>query len=292
MKYTVRDYQDDDIEFLQENDFLHSMEIQCREDIDPDMIFTVLDENQEICGIADLSYDKSWFDRHAGASHFLKFYICTVTQDSELYQIAIDFAWMLLERKMQVHQGNPCGLLVTCRMGNLEEMQKYLEAGFAFGETEPVLRYHMQNPGKANLPAPYRIEELPKKKSEIERYIAATALAKEGVPDSIEEYLFHSNDDSFISYYVTDGRDILAGINVCDMDENGMTDNLFVLPKYRRKSFGDALLKKALEYMQNRGYDMAMTALSGLDEEGMQLYLSFGYELESFFVQMTKMTVA
>lgn len=292
MKYTVRDYQDDDIEFLQENDFLHSMEIQCREDIDPDMIFTILDDAKEICGIADLSYDKSWFDKRAGASHFLKFYICTVTQDSELYQIAIDFAWMLLERKMQVHQGSPCGLMVTCRMGNLEEMQKYLEAGFAFGETQPVLRYHMQNPGKANLPAPYRIEELQKKKSEIGRYIAATALAKEGVPDSMEEYLFRSNDDSFISYYVTDGQNILAGINVCDMDDNGVTENLFVLPQYRRKSFGDALLKKALECMQDRGYDMAMTSLSGLDEEGMQLYLSFGYELESFFVQMTKMTVA
>ena len=55
MKYTVRDYQGDDIEFLQENDFLHSMEIQCREDSDSDMIFTILDETQEICAIGDLS---------------------------------------------------------------------------------------------------------------------------------------------------------------------------------------------------------------------------------------------
>lgn len=292
MKYTVRDYQENDIEFLQENDFLHSMEIQYREDYDPDMIFTILDDAGEICGIGDLSYHKTWFDERPGAPRFLKFYICAAVQDSELYQIAIDFAWMLLERKMQVHRGNPCGLMVTCRMGNLEEMQKYLEAGFSFGETEPVLRYQIQNPGRANLPEPYRIEELQKKKSEIERYIAATAKAKEGVADSKEEYLFHSNDDSFTSYYITDGQDILAGINVRDMDENGVTDNLFVLPEYRRKSFGDALLKKALEYMQERGYDLAMTTLSGLDEEGMQLYLSFGYELESFFVQMTKMTVA
>lgn len=292
MKYTVRDYQGDDIEFLQENDFLHSMEIQCREDSDSDMIFTILDETQEICAIGDLSYHKSWFDKRPGAPRFLKFYICAAIQDSELYQIAIDFAWMMLERKMEVHRGNPCGLMVICRMGNLEEMQKYLEAGFAFGETEPVLRYQIQNPGKANLPEPYRIEELQKKRSEIERYIAATAKAKEGVPDNMEEYLFHSNDDSFISYYITDGNDILAGINVCDMDDNGATYNLFVLPEYRRKSFGDALLKRALEYMQERGYDLATTSLSGLDEEGMQLYLSFGYELESFFVQMTKMTVA
>ncbi len=292
MKFTVRDYQEDDIEFLQENDFLHSMEIQSREDCDSDMIFTILDEAQEICAIGDLSYHKTWFDKRPGAPRFLKLYICVAIQDSELYQIAIDYAWMLLERKMEVHRGNPCGLVTTCRMGNLEEMQKYLEAGFAFGETEPVLRYQIQNPGKANLPAPYRIEELQKKRSEIERYIAATAKAKEGVPDSMEEYLFHSNDDSFVSYYVTDGRNILAGINVCDMDENGVTHNLFVLPEYRRKSFGDALLKKALEYMQERGYDLAMTSLSGLDEEGMQLYLSFGYELDSFFIQMTKMTVA
>lgn len=292
MKYTVRDYQENDIEFLQENDFLHSMEIQCREEDDSDMIFTILDEAQEICGIGDLSYHKTWFDKRPGAPRFLKFYICVAVQDSELYQIAIDFAWMLLERKMKVHQGNPCGLMVTCRMGNLEEMQKYLEAGFAFGETEPVLRYQIQNPGKANLPAPYRIEELKKKRSEIERYIAATAQAKEGVPDSMEEYLFHCTDDSFTSYYITDGQEILAGINVRDMDDNGVTDNLFVLPEYRRKSFGDALLKKSLECMQNRGYDLAMTTLSGLAEEEMQLYLSFGYELDSFYVQLTKMTVA
>ncbi len=292
MKYTVRNYQEDDIEFLRVNDFLHSMEIQCREDYDPDMIFTILDEAHKICGIGDLSYHKTWLDKRLGAPHFLKFNICVAMQDSELYQIAIDFAWMLLERKMEVHRGNPCGLMVTCRMGNLEEMQKYLEAGFAFGETEPVLRCQIQNPGKANLPAPYKIEELQKKKSEIERYIAATAKAKEGVPDSMEEYLFHCTDDSFTSYYITDGQEILAGINVRDMDDNGVTDSLFVLPEFRRKGFGDALLKKSLECMQNRGYDLAMTTLSGLAEEEMQLYLSFGYELDSFYVQLTKMTVA
>jgi len=292
MKYTVRDYQSDDIWFMQENDFLHSMEIQYRKDYDTELIFTILDEAQEICAIADLSYHKSWFDKRAGAPHYLKFYICNSVQDSELYQIAIDFAWMILERKMTVHQGSPCGLMVTCRMGNLEEMQKYLEAGFAFGETEPVLRYHMQNPEKINLPEPYRIEELPKNRTEIERYIAATAMAKEGVPDSMEEYIFHCSDDSFISYYITDGEDILAGISLCDMEESGVTDNLFILPQYRRRSFGDALLKTALECIRQRGYDVAMTSLSGLDEEGMQLYLSFGYELESFFVQMIKMTVA
>lgn len=292
MRYTVRNYQEDDIEFLQENDFLHSMEIQCRGDDEPDMIFTIVDEREDICAVADLSYHKTWFDKRAGAPHYLKFYICSVAQDSELYQIAIDFAWMILEQKMEVHKGSPCGLLVTCRMGNLEEMQKYLEAGFAFGETQPVLRHRVEKPGKVNLPEPYRIEELSKKRADIERYIAATALAKEGVPDSIEEYLFHRNDDSFESYYITDGKDILAGISLWDMDENGMTGNLFVLPQYRRKNFGDALLKTALERIYVRGYDMAMTSLNGFDEEGMQLYLSFGYELESFFVQMIKMTVA
>lgn len=292
MKYTVREYQNDDMEFLQENDFLHCMEVQCREESQRDMIFTILDDEQNICAIADLSYHKSWFDKRVGASHFLKFYICSITEDSELYQIAIDFGWMLLEQKMEVHHGSPCGLLVTCRMGNLEEMQKYLEAGFSFGETEPVLRYYMQNPGRVNLPEPYVIEELPKRKADIERYIAATALAKEGVPDSIEEYRFHSNDDSFTSYYVTDGQEILGGISLWDMEESGVTGDLFVLPKYRRKSFGDALLKTALERIQTRGYDVAMTSLSGQDEEGMQLYLSFGYELESFCVQMIKMTVA
>lgn len=292
MKYTVREYRMEDMDFLQENDFLHSMEIQYRDEVQRDMIFTILDEAQDICGIGDLSYHKSWFDKRAGATHLLKFYLCSVTQDSELYQIAIDYAWTLLERKMTVHQGSPCGLLVTCRMGNLEEMQKYLEAGFSFGETEPMLRYQMQKPGRANLPEPYVIEELPKKRAAIERYIAATALAKEGVPDNIDEYLFHSNDDSFKSFYVTDGKDILAGISLWDTEESGVTGDLFVLPRYRRKSFGDALLKTALECIRSRGYELAMTALSGQDEEGMQLYLSFGYELESFCVQMLKMTVA
>lgn len=292
MKYTVRRYEENDIEFLQEYDFLHSMEIQYREDYEPEMIFTVLDEEGEICAVVDLSYHKSWFDTRISAPHFLKFYMCSVTQDSELYQIAIDFAWMILESKMEAHRGSPCGILVTCRMGNLEEMQKYLEAGFSFGETEPILRYRIQKQANINLPEPYRIEELPKKRAKIEEYIATTAKAKEGVPDSIDEYNFHSSDDSFCSFYITDGQDILGGISLWDMEESGVTGNLFVLPQYRRRSFGDALLKTALECISTRGYDMATTSLSGMDEEGMQLYLSFGYELESFNVQMIKMTVA
>lgn len=292
MKYTVRPYQEEDIEFVQEYDFLHSMEIQYRDDYDKTLIFTVLEQDGEICAVADISCHKSWQDERKQVPHYMKFYICARSDDSELYQISIDYAWMLLEKRMKEHEGSPCGLLVYCRMGNLEEIQKYLEAGFSFDETVPVLRYHMQNPGTANLPAPYQIEELPKKRANIKRYIDAYALANEGVADNLEEYCFRSNDDSFASYYVTDGQDILAGISLWDMEESGVTGNLFVHPSYRRKSFGDALLKTALERIRIRGYDLATTSLVGADNDAMQLYLSFGYELESFIVQMVKMTVA
>lgn len=289
-KYVVRNYEEEDMYFVEKIDFLLSLQIQFCGDFSKELTYTIEDSEGDICAVVALSYHNSWYTENTTKPHYVVLHVCTEEVSEELYAVAIRKADERMEELKKEKQGMKCGLLVFSEIANISGMQKYLKSGFVFGETVPVLRYDLTK----ELPAcvldeQYCICEVGKDADTINRYIEATKIANDGVADSLNEYWFRSNDSSFRSYYIADGDTICAGISMWDIgEESGATENIFTIPQYRRKKFATALIAKTLEAIKARGFESATLSMIGSNEKAMKLYQSLGYELDGFLVQLVK----
>lgn len=289
-RYVVRQYNPQDSDFVEEIDFLFSLRIQFCGDYKEELAYTVEDKEGKICAVAALSYHKSWYGEDVSKPHYMQFHICTEEMNEEIYAVAIQKADMLMEGLKKSREGMKCGLLVCAEIADISGMQRYLNAGFVFGETIPVLRYDLSK----GLPVcerndTYEICELENDEEWVKRYIEATRTANDGIADSLSEYWFRSNDSSFRSYYIADGDTVCAGISIWDIgEESGATQNLFTIPEYRGKKFATSLIQKALKAIQSRGFSAAMVSMEGSNEKAMKLYQSLGYELDGFRVELIK----
>lgn len=71
----------------------------------------------------------------------------------------------------------------------------------------------------------------------------------------------------------------------------GAIHELVVLPEYRKKGIGKALVEKALEYFKSRGLEVAELWVGDENKQAMDFYKNLGFEEKdrfNYWVRMTK----
>lgn len=72
----------------------------------------------------------------------------------------------------------------------------------------------------------------------------------------------------------------------------GAIHELVVLPEYRNKGIGKALVQKALEYFKSRGLDRAELWVGDENKQALEFYKSLGFEEKDRFNYWLRMTRA
>jgi len=71
----------------------------------------------------------------------------------------------------------------------------------------------------------------------------------------------------------------------------GAIHELVILPEYRNKGIGKALVQKAIEYFKSRGLDTAELWVGDKNTQALEFYKSLGFEEKdrfNYWIRMTK----
>lgn len=277
----IRAFQEEDLGFVKERNFILALQIQHCGDYDRMRTFTAINDKEEIVGVGTISYHGSWKDECKEHKHKLVFDYCIVEGDEAIFEVLLDEAKKRVQQLEEIAYKKVC-LMSFVEASDIKETQNFLKQDFYIGQCIPILKYELKDERKHyTLPEDIHIEELDKTNiEEVRKYIAATAKANEGVPDSIHEFMFRANDKNFRTYYATNGKEIIGGISIWHIGkERGATENIFTIPEYRRKNVASELIVTAFDKLQEAGKKIATLTLMGDNSQAMQLYQKIGYKL-------------
>lgn len=197
----------------------------------------------------------------------------------------------------------------TCKTWALDEPNDWRDMIHAEGY-RPVLHfYEMVRPNLDHIPTarlPDGLELRPAKPEDYSKIWTASKEAFRGKPWFVEAYYDREFYDAWLNSstfqpdlwaVAWDGGEV-AGMarNEIPVDENrelkrnrGHTQHLSVMPKWRRKGLGRALLAESLKMMRERGLDEASLDVETQSTTGeVQLYLSMGYAIHRKYAHFMK----
>ncbi len=267
----VREFNEIDLEFIQERDFILALQIQYCGDFDRARSFTVIDDAENILGVGTISYHESFKDTRRESKHKLVFDYCILEENEEVFKLLLDEAKRRVQKSEEVISKKAC-LMSFIEANDIDEIQKFLKQQFYIGQCIPILKYELENKREHyKLPEGIYIDELDKTNIEkVEEYIAATGQANKGGADSINQFMFRANDENFKTYYATDGEKIIGGISIWHIgEERGATENIFTISEYRRKHIAAELINIAFDKLQKAGKKIATLTLVGDNKSAM-----------------------
>lgn len=174
-----------------------------------------------------------------------------------------------------------------CETDEIRYMQFLLDKGFSINIAIPILKYDLShNIIHYEIPTDITIQKLEFNESNMKDYLYANSLATIDM-DAETDMWFNTGNPSFTCYVAKCDNKIVGAISVWNIsDERGATENIFVIPEYRRKNIARELIATAFEDLKKRDLKIATLSLGGTNLRAMKLYLSLGYLLYYNLIEM------
>lgn len=200
----------------------------------------------------------------------------------------------LLDRFREIGKGRPGAETFLCAYCGAEEtgemqrlMERLMERGFALSAAIPVMGFDLTGEiRRCEPPEGLSIERLEFDRAGMDAYLKADASAN-AEPDSEADCWFRTGDPSFACFAAKSGGQVVGAVSIWEIGEGrGATENIFVVPQYRRKNVARALISTAFETLKDRGMKLATLSLRGENLPAMRLYLSCGYTLRGCLIEL------
>lgn len=137
----------------------------------------------------------------------------------------------------------------------------------------------MQKTKHFDIPDNVHIEQYSFTEDNLKNYIQADFEAS-ALPESEADIKFKGGDPNFKCFVATCNSKVVGGISVWNItDKRAATENIFVIPQFRRNNIARELIATAFDELKKRGMEIATLSMSGTNLRAMKLYLSCGYSL-------------
>lgn len=303
--FNIRKYEDGDLEQIQQIDFMMWLCLQWNGVCHKEDAF-VAEKDGVILGAAALFCDGTWYyldkDRMDIEAYRMQFEIVVrdaYVEDSKyLTKEGKKDVERALLKELKRHFGEikqqyPDKKLVMrcwCEDTEKEDMQMYLEEGLSANSITWVLGEDL----KKEIPVYDVPEEIKIGKHDFDRdgmksYMEANELGYDGVADAEEELRFRLCDEDTAVFTAMDGDKVVSSTTVWSIDKEirrSATENVFTIPEYRHQNIGRATLAYALQYLKDKGENIATLTCVGDNLPAINMYLSMGFELKYFLVEM------
>jgi GNAT superfamily N-acetyltransferase len=289
--YMIRNYQDKDADQIAAIDVMAMLAYRYNGDYIPDNIFCAVNEEGEILGFGHIVPDATWFvieddSRPADFVHKLNVDI-TLNEDlnppeklrNELWTFivnrAIEYRGRYPEKRVRVSH--------TISTDDLEEMDFYLSKGFDTRRTHLVMKRDLTEEIPDHpLPAGMVIRNWKMtSQQEEEQYLEAEAKGDlNGAPWSLNHLRWNKGGGEWAAITAFCEGEVAGSVMTWSLsDERGATENIFVLPEWRRKGVAKAVVTEALKHLRDNGKKEATLGVFGDNGGAVSLYLSLGYRL-------------
>ena len=280
----VRQFEEKDAEFVQSRNYIQGLQFLYQGDFLRENILTAVDESGNIIGVSAISFHSTWYAKDIDITHMLILDEC-IDSDNPLGKQAQDMLLSALKEKAKSYKkdfpNEKIAIQEFFEDKEYDRIQRLLENGFIMSGVIPVLAYDLEKEiAHFEIPQGITFERLELSGENVEKYIAATGNANEGVCDSAPELWFRSGDESFQIWCAFDGDKIVSSCTTWNIgEERCATENIFTNPNYRRKNIAREMIAQMLERLKADGKKVATLSMLGTNDKAMKLYTSLGYKL-------------
>ncbi|MDO5521672.1 MAG: GNAT family N-acetyltransferase [bacterium] len=290
---TVHSLKDEELKAIKEMDYMMWLSIQYHGDFSKENTMIAIDEKETVLGAGCLSFDSSWYATTKETMHNLTAeFVLKETLPKETAKEVRHKLMNKLKERFDSYQNEDkerkqC-IQSFCESTDTDELQFYLDEGFTMETIIPVMKLELSTDiSHTNLPANVTIVPLAKDLDTIHSYIHATSLSYEDGPDSERELLFRMGAKDLCCFTAVSNGAIVGGISVWGIDkQRAATENLFVIPKFRRQGIAKELMATAAAHLKQQGFTCATLSMLGTNRKAMDLYLERGYKLYYLLIRM------
>lgn len=289
--YTIRNYHDKDADQIAGVDFMAMLAYRYNDDYISENIFCAVNAEGGILGFAHIVPDSTWFlieDGSRPADFLYKLNVdITLNEDLNPPEHVQDELWAgILNRAIEYRGRYPekrVRVSHTISTGDLEEMDFYLAKGFDTKRTHLVMKRDLTEQIPHH-PFPegmviknWKMDS----QQEEEQYLEAEAKGDlNGAPWSLNHLKWTKGGGEWTAFTAFYENEVAGSVMTWSLgEERGATENIFVLPEWRRKGVAKAVVTQALKHLKDSGKKEATLGVFGDNRGAVSLYLALGYRM-------------
>lgn len=291
----IRGYREEDLEGIKELDFMMWLCIQWNGTYHKEDAFVAVDDNNHVIGVAALYYDGTFYyieeNREDIPLYKMQFEIRIEEGCENQDQVRRELLGALKKRFKEYKEKYPDKrMAMRCWMENddVESMKFYLGEGFSGSDIIWVMGFDLTGTiPQYEIPQGITISEENFSRLTVKDYQEADERGNDGVQNSEDEFRFRLQGDSTKVFTAKDGDKVVSANIVWGIgDGQSATENVFTVPEYRHRNIGRSTLSYALNYLKGNGQTLATLSCKGDNLPAINMYLSMGYELKYYLVEM------
>jgi ribosomal protein S18 acetylase RimI-like enzyme len=289
--YIIRNYKDQDADQIASFDLLSMLAYRYNGDYIPENIFCAVSIDGIILASAHLAPDQSWdiLKNNSKPLDFefkLQMHIATNEEVTVPQKAVDDLLNAVLVRAMAIRNQYP-EKIVTLRLSiasdDFEEIDFYLSKGFITKQNHLVMKRDLTEP-IPHFPLPSNINVINwrmETNEEQEKYLRAEAAGDPfGICWSLNHLKWTKSGAEWDTFTAFDGNEVVGSVMTWGLGEKrSATENIFVLPDYRRKGIAKAIITEALVFLKEKGKTEATLGVFGDNKNAIALYQSLGYRM-------------
>ena len=281
----IRKFTDEDMGFLQEQDFVASLELQYHNDVIKDTAVTAVDDGGECVGVM---YLKEHFTYGGARADLNRIVPCIFTEDDNVFAELLSEAKRYCDGQAAEHPDKRAALAAWVDDDEHDRQQLFMRGGFMAYAVCPCLGYDLTDEVSVPvLPDGITVRALEFTPEEVERYIQMTAEANDGDRDSANEVWFTQGSGTYSIFVLEDGDRLVSCASMWKItDERAAIENIMCVPDYRRRGLARAVILHTLSEIRAAGYKLATLGMQGRNLPAMKLYESLGFELNYNQIEM------
>lgn len=299
-QYTIRNYQDHDANQIAAFDVTAMLAYRYNRDYEQQNVFCAVDSNDHIVGVGHIVPDQTWSEiEHSNQpSDFvyqLNIDISLNEESPPSENVYGELLKCLLNRGRELRAGYPdkkVRVTHTISSDDLEEIDFYLSKGFGTHRTHLLMKRDLREDiEEYSLPGNLVIKRWEMEtQAEEEQYLAAEAKGDlYGVSWSLNHLRWTKNGGEWDTFTVFNGNEVVGSVMTWGLgEERSATENIFVLPEWRRKGIAKAVITKALLFLKDNGKSEATLGVFGDNGRAISLYESLGYRMFSIHLEFGK----
>lgn len=276
----IRKFKDEDVSFVQENDFFASLMIQYNKDIEKENRFTMTDDEGNVLGVLAFQYHETWYSKFADLNRVCLI-IVTKDDDKQVEGELLEYSKKWCDNHREEHKDKKISLCTWVDDQDYDGIQTMICHGLLESQVCPCLKYDLlKEIPEYTLPEGMTIEELSFNEEDVNKFIEFTALANGGSPDSVNQLWFSTGDPTYKVFVVKDKDRIVSSACMWKItDERAAVENISTLPEYRRRNLARCVITHVLKIEKEQGYKISTLSTKGENKNALKLYTSLGFEI-------------
>lgn len=294
--YIIRNYYSDDASKIGSFDKVAELAYLYKGDLKAANIFCAVNAEKEILGVADLEPHISWtpIDKDCQDPGYIYRIGVNIrinpahVADKTLRSCLMD---ALLTRAREIkkdYPGKKIRVIKYISSDNNEEMDFFISKGFVAHRTSLVMKRDLTEEIKpCPLSSDFKIMNWKMESDEeLKCYVETDAKCNNGAAWNFDTVSWMRYAPEWATFAAFSGDEFLGGVMTFLITvERSATENIFVLPQWRRQGVAKAFITEALKHLKEKGKTMATLCVYGDNKPAINLYKSLGYRMYSVNIE-------